>query len=167
MKISDLYPVAKLAHKFDEQGFIKIIFNKDIEGFFEKFRDIFLLFKDYKVRYVTIEDVKYDHGFKIRLLEKEINGEIVEDGKVKVCLEAKDVPNLSESLLYTDFDVYGGKNHIGKIIAVLENKLQNVFLIELKTGKEITIPDVDNFVDELDIPNRIIHIKNYEELLTI
>lgn len=167
MKISDLYPIGKLAHKFDDQGFIKINFTKDIEDFFEKFKDIFLFFKDYRVRYVTIEDVKYDHGFKIKLLEEELRNEIIEDGKVKVCLENKDVPNLAESVLYTNFNVYNGNEHIGRIITVFENKLQNVFLIELKIGKEITIPDVDNFVDEIDNKNRIIRIKNYEELLTI
>ena len=167
MKISDLYPIAKLAHRFDEQGFIKITFTKDFDDFFKKFRDVFLLFKDYSVRYVTIEDVKYERGYKIKLLEKELNNEIMEDGKVKVCLENKDVPDLPESILYQDFDVYSNNKQVGKILGVIENKMQNIFLIELDGGKEITIPNVDYFVDKTDIQKRIIYIKNYEELLDI
>ena len=125
---------------------------------------MFLIFKDYSVRYVTIDDVKYDRGYKIKLLEKELYDDIVSDGKVKLCIEKKDVPNLPPDLLFNDFEVILKGKVIGKVTGVLQSKFNDIFEIKLSSDKEITIPNVEHFIKKIDKKNKEIHLHNFEEL---
>ena len=168
MKITDLYHVATLGNKIDETGFVKINFIEEFDSFFTKFKDIFLVFKDYSVRYVTIKEVKQNRGYKIKLLEDELYDDIIADGKVKVCLEKKDIPNLPAKILYEGFYVFSNTGEfLGKITDVLDGKFHNIFVISLDKNKEITVPNIEHFVNKIDLNKSRIYIKNYEELLDI
>ena len=167
MKITDLYQVATLGNKIDEDGFVKLVFNHNIDLFFEKFKDIFLIFKDHRVRYVTIDEVKYDHGYKIRLLESELFEDIISDGKVKVCLEKKDISDLPPALVFIDFDVYDDDEYLGKITEIMEAKFNEIFVILFEDGKEITVPNIEHFIKKIDFDQNRIFIRNYKELLEV
>ncbi len=167
MKITDLYQVATLGNKIDEEGFFKITFTHKIDFFFDKFKDIFLIFKDHSVRYVTIDKVKCNRSCKIKILEAELNEDIIADGKVKVCLEKKDIPNLPADILFVGFKVYSDSEYLGEITDVMYAKFNEIFVIALKSGKEITLPNVEHFIRNIDKDANRIYIRNYEELLKI
>ena len=57
MQISDLVAIGKLGNSIDEKGFISFRKNSNFQQSYLTQKDVFLLFKDHRVRYVSIDKV--------------------------------------------------------------------------------------------------------------
>ena len=163
MKISDLIAIGKLGSNIDENGYLKYknIYNSRID----KFSDIFLLFTDYRVRYVTIEDVKND---RLKIVEKDICKDILKDGHVKIMVAPEDFQDWNEEekiIPYWKYQVYHNNTHIGIVLRYVERFMQGLFEIELLDKKKVMIPDVEKYIEKVE--ERKVFLKNIEELLNL
>ena len=60
------------------------------------------------------------------------------------------------------------KNHgeLGQLIAVLENNLQNLMVIDFK-GTELLIPFVENYIESIDNKKKEIHLQTPDGLIDL
>ena len=63
------------------------------------------------------------------------------------------------------FNAISKADSIGRIIDVIENKAQNLFLIEGE--KEFLVPAVEAFIKEIDHHNKIVYLELPEGLLDL
>ena len=130
-----------------------------------------MFFTDYSVRYVTIDDQRSENGDYIKILEKDMIADIIDDGKVRVMLAPSDFKKMiKETNLYPfyEYEVYFDKKMIGTVENYIENKMQNIFEIKLlDCQKEFMVPDVGNFIVEKNSEKQFIVMKNIKELLAL
>ncbi len=171
MEISDLIEIGKFGNRLTEDGFIKFKKKTEFSSLKLSVKDIFLIFTDHSVRYVTIDNQRSENGDYIKILEKDIIADVIDDGKVRVMLAPDDFDELIQETNFFPFynyDVYFNKQIIGIVENYIENKMQNIFEIKLfEDQKEFMVPDVDNFVTEKNSEKQFIVLKNIEELLTL
>ena len=168
MQISDLFPIGKLGNSIDKNGFISFKKNRNFQTFYLDLKDLFLIFTDHRVRYVTIDKVIGGNKLKIRLEETEVTKEAAEHGKVQVMISDEDMEEvLAKHDSENDIDKYVIlKNHkIGKVVDILETSAHEIHIVKLTDGKEIMIPDVEFYISKKDKQN--IFVKNIEGLLEL
>jgi len=170
MQISDLVPIGKLGNSINEEGFITFKKNRKFQFFNFEIKDVFLIFTDYRVRYVTIDKVKLNHNLHIKFLETEVMEEAIQDKNVFLAIpknNIKQILNTSESLNYVGMEVdYEGCN-LGCVVDVITNSFQSNFVILAANKKEIMIPDVDFYILKKDTKQRILYVKNIQDLLEL
>lgn len=83
-----------------------------------------------------------------------------------------DLPELPEGEFYvrdllgmTVITVNGDK--IGTVSDVIQNTAQDIFEVEKEDGKKVLIPNVDEFVLDIDADKRVIEVKLIEGLLEL
>ncbi|WP_432665128.1 ribosome maturation factor RimM [Wukongibacter baidiensis] len=143
---------------------------------------------DYKERfeelqYITLEDdrsnlkleiekVRYK-GKLIILKFKGLNNiNDVEKLKDKyIVIDKDEARDLPEDTYYI-FDLIGSKvvdeedSHIGKLVDVMQNTAQDLYVIEYKsTKKKIFVPAVKEFIKEVNIEDKIIKVKLIEGMI--
>jgi hypothetical protein len=103
MLISDLVAIGKLGKLIDEDGYIPFKpgknFHPDLLG------NIFLVFRNNSVRYVTVEEVK--KNYRIKIDDSETAQTAVEEGNVKVMLPKGEVDTFVKTL---DIDDHVGND---------------------------------------------------------
>jgi ribosomal 30S subunit maturation factor RimM len=166
MQVSDLVAIGKLGKSIDSNGFAPF---KDHRNFHLSFlRDVFLLFTDNRVRYVTVTEIDSKTSIKIKIDDEEILKEAVRDGNVNVMLPHSDIDDLMHDQEEEDFigmKAFFQDRLLGKVIESFFNGAQEVITIEDENGKEILIPMVDAYVIDIDDANII--LKNIEDFLEL
>ena len=168
MQISDLIPIGKLGNSIDKNGFIPLKKNRNFQPFYLDLKDLFLVFTDYRVRYVTIDKVLEGNKLKIRFDETEVTKEASKAGKVQVMLSPDDMEEvIAQHDSESDIDKFViFKNHkIGKVVDIFETLAHEIHIVKLSDGKEIMIPDVEFYISKKDKQN--IYVKNIEGLLEL
>jgi len=168
MQISDLIPIGKLGNSIDKNGFISFKKNRNFQPFYLDLKDLFLVFTDHRVRYVTIDKVLEGNKPKIRFEENEVTKEAAKAGKVQVMLSNTDVEEvIAQHDSESDVDKFViFKNHkIGKVKDILETLAHEIHIVKLADGKEIMIPDVEFYISKKNKQN--IYVKNIEGLLEL
>jgi len=168
MQISDLIPIGKLGNSIDKNGFISFKKNRNFQPFYLDLKDLFLVFTDHRVRYVTIDKVLEGNKLKIRFDETEVTKEAAKAGKVQVMLSNTDVEEVIAQLdSESDIDKFViFKNHkIGKVVDIFETLAHEIHIVKLSDGKEIMIPDVEFYISKKDKQN--VFVKNIEGLLEL
>ena len=168
MQISDLIPIGKLGNSIDKNGFISFKKNRNFQTFYLDLKDVFLVFTDYRVRYVTIDKVLEGNKLKIRFDETEVTKEAATAGKVQVMLPETDMKEvIAQHDSESDIDKFViFKNHkIGKIMDIFESLAHEIHIVKLTDGKEIMIPDVEFYISKKDKQN--VFVKNIEGLLEL
>ena len=168
MQISDLIPIGKLGNSIDKNGFISFKKNRNFQTFYLDLKDVFLVFTDYRVRYVTIDKVIGGNKLKIRFEETEVTKDAAKSGKVQVMLSSDDMEEvIAQHDSENDIDKFViFKNHkIGKVIDIFETLAHEIHIVKLTHGKEIMIPDVEFYISKKDKQN--IFVKNIEGLLEL
>ena len=94
MQLSELVPIGKLGNSIDSEGFIKLRKTKDFKESYLKLTDIFLVFKDNRVRLVTLMDVSKSRGHKLKFKETDIVRDGISTGSVKVMLAGEDIDEI-------------------------------------------------------------------------
>lgn len=164
MQITDLVTIGKLGKLIDENGFIPFkpgkAFHQDL------LKDIFLVFRNNSVRYVTVE--KIINSYRIKIDDEETARHAADEGNVKVMLPKNEIEFINKDLI---IDEHIGKkiifdsNPIGEVIEIFDNSAYELITCKLYNGKEIMIPFIDQFIQEYD-DNKITVI-NIEGLLEL
>ncbi|MBT5420085.1 MAG: hypothetical protein HOK80_04280 [Candidatus Cloacimonetes bacterium] len=152
MLVSDLVAIGKLGKLIDEDGYIPFKpgknFHPDLLG------NIFLVFRNNSVRYVTVEEVK--KNYRIKIDDSETAQTAVEEGNVKVMLPKGEVDTFVKTL---DIDDHVGKiiifksEVIGKVVEILNNSVYDLLVCELENKQELMIPLLDKFIIKINDEN--------------
>ncbi|MCK4653281.1 MAG: hypothetical protein KAU01_02430 [Candidatus Cloacimonetes bacterium] len=166
MEISALITIGRLGKSIDKNGFITFKPEKIFQPSF--LTNVFLLFTDNRVRYVTVTETDQQKGFKIKIDDAEVVLEAAIDGRVQVKLSKEDIGNLLKSRkikCFTGMNIIFEKKDIGKVVDVFNNSAYDVLVVELDSGKELMIPKVDYYVERIN--KESIFVKNIEGLLKL
>ncbi|MCD6176477.1 MAG: hypothetical protein J7K29_01410 [Candidatus Cloacimonetes bacterium] len=164
MLISDLVAIGKLGKLIDENGFIPFKAGKNFQP--EFLENIFLVFRNNSVRYVTVEEVI--KNYRIKIDDSETAQSAADEGNVKVMLPKIEIEYLNKEL---DIDDHVGKRiifkseMIGKVVEILNNSAYDLLVCELSNKKELMIPLLDKFI--LEINDESITVQSIEGLLKI
>ena len=152
MLISDLVAIGKLGKLIDEDGYIPFKpgknFHPDLLG------NIFLVFRNNSVRYVTVEEVK--KNYRIKIDDSETAQTAADEGNVKVMLPKGEVDTFVKTL---DIDDHVGKiiifksEVIGKVVEILNNSVYDLLVCELENKQELMIPLLDKFIIKINDEN--------------
>jgi ribosomal 30S subunit maturation factor RimM len=164
MLISDLVTIGKLGKVIDENGFIPFKAGKNFH--LELLGNIFLVFRDNSVRYVTVEEVT--KNYRIKIDDSETAKHAADEGNVKVMIPKIEIESLQEELGYDDHvgkSIIFNSEAIGKVIEILSNSVYDLLVCELNNKKELMIPLLDKFILEINDGN--ITVQCIEGLLKI
>jgi ribosomal 30S subunit maturation factor RimM len=167
MKISDLIAIGKLGNTITNEGYISFRKKKEYSSFLLNTKDVFLLFTDHRVRYVTIED---ENESSIRLVEQDITKEAAKDGNVQLLLGPDDFDCWKEEVQLEPYYRYAALENdviIGKICDYVVRSLQNMFEIELESGNTFFVPHVSQFVSSIDNHGKKIFFHDLTELKSL
>ncbi|MBT4575282.1 MAG: hypothetical protein HOB92_02320 [Candidatus Cloacimonetes bacterium] len=152
MLISDLVAIGKLGKLIDEDGYIPFKpgknFHPDLLG------NIFLVFRNNSVRYVTVEEVK--KNYRIKIDDSETAQTAADEGNVKVMLPKGEIDTFVKTL---DIDDHVGKRIIfkseviGKVVEILNNSVYDLLVCELENKQELMIPLLDKFIIKINDEN--------------
>jgi ribosomal 30S subunit maturation factor RimM len=164
MKVTDLIAIGKLGNKLNSKGYI-FFRKKDKSGSFSlPIKDVFLLFTDHRVRYVTIED---EQDGWILLEERDLMQEAALDGNVQVMIAPEDYQTWNEVAQiepFLDYQAVEKDVIVGKICDYITRPMQNLFEIEQADGKTFYVPDSLPFVISIDKTNKVILFSDLTEL---
>ncbi len=165
MQISDLVSIGKLGNTIDKEGFLPFKPNEFFQP--ELLSDVFLVFKDYRVRYVSVIHILKNKVFKIKIDDLDSAKEAIKDGNVKVMLPQKQIGvKISEDHeQFVDKIVVKRNEVIGKVIDIFNNSEYNVLIVSLKNKHEVMIPVVEQFIDKIE--DSAIYVKQIDELITL
>jgi len=152
MLVSDLVAIGKLGKLIDEDGYIPFKpgknFHPDLLG------NIFLVFRNNSVRYVTVEEVK--KNYRIKIDDSETAQTAADEGNVKVMLPKGEIDTFVKTL---DIDDHVGKRIIfkseviGKVVEILNNSVYDLLVCELENKQELMIPLLDKFIIKINDEN--------------
>ena len=168
MQISELISIGKLGKSIDSKGFIPFRIKRNFRSILFELKDIFLVFTDHRVRYVTVDKIEADQNIKIRIIERDVTYEAVNNGRVQVMLPSKDFGNILEEkgfLVNTGSQINYNNQEIGKVVDVFNNKAHDVLVVEMLNGQEIMIPYVDYFI--IKKVDKIIYVQNIHDFLEL
>lgn len=166
MQISDLVAIGKLGKSIDSNGFILFKEYRNFHLFF--LEDIFLLFTDNRVRYVTVTEIDSKTSIKLKIDAEDILADAAQDGNVTVMLPQEDIDQMTNELSGEDLSgmkVFFQDRLMGIVVESFFNGAQEVITIESKDGKEIMVPLVDAYVVEIN--EEKIVLKNIEGFLEL
>ena len=164
MLISDLVAIGKLGKLIDENGFIPFKAGRDFHP--DLLGNIFLVFRNNSVRYVTVEEVI--KNYRIKIDDSETAQSAADEGNVKVMLPKIEIESLNKEL---DIDDHVGKviifksELIGKVVEILNNSVYDLLVCELNNKQELMIPLLDKFI--LEINDDSITVQGIEGLMKI
>ena len=166
MLLSELVLIGKLGNSIDSEGFVRLRKTKNFKESYLSFSDIFLVFKDNRVRLVTLLDVSVDKGYKLRFKETDIVQDGISTGYVKVMLAGEDIQKEDETEdNWIGSAVYLSGEKTGQVIDVFNNGVYDVFICENEEGQEFMIPDVDLYVEKKTIGK--LEVRNIDELIDL
>lgn len=163
MTIDDLIPIGKLskAHReYPEFLLFKPAIN--FESDYLEFKDIFLLFKDNSVRYVTVESVREDKSIWIQLQEKDVIQEVMTKSSALVCLGDSDINKVSseKKKIVSGMKVILNDEVIAEVTGIDNYGAHDVITVKSTNGDEFMIPDVEDFVILKDYASNQIVVRN-------
>ena len=156
MLVSDLAAIGKLGKLIDENGFILFKPGKNFHP--EFLGNIFLVFRNNSVRYVTVEEVI--KNYRIKIDDSETAKLAADEGNVKVMLPKIEIESLHKELGYDDHvgkSIIFNSEAIGKVIEILNNSVYDLLVCELKNKQELMIPLLNKFVLEINDDNITVH----------
>ena len=163
----DLIPIARLTGVTDD-GFLVLKTYKNFEEDFLKTQDFFLVFKDHRVRFVTLTDMKLSKNYHIKIKEIDVLEEMTNPDEVQICMAPDDVDAITNEV---DEDTPIGKDAvfkdtvIGKVTDWFDNSAHDVLVIVLKNESEIMVPDVDSYV--IDETEDAVIFQNIDDFLNL
>lgn len=164
MKITDLIAIGKLGNKLNSKGYIFFRIKDNSGSFSLPIKDVFLLFTDHRVRYVTIED---EQDGWILLEERDSMREAALDGNVQVMLAPEEYQRWNDIAQIEPFLQYQAIENdvtIGIICDYIKRPMQNLFEIEQDNGKTFYVPDSLPYVKSIDKVNKMIFFNDLTEL---
>jgi len=118
-----------------------------------------------------IEKVRYNKDLVILKLSGIDDRSTAEEAKGKgIYIDERDLPALSEGEYYIrdmiGLSVVDDTGHVlGKLSDVIQNSAQDLYEVEMKDGKKILIPAVEEFILNIDIEKKQMDVKLIEGLI--
>ncbi len=159
--------MGKVVNVVGLKGEVKIYSYTDRNERFEELEQIWLDNKVY-----AIENVRYQNKVVILKLEG-INdrNKAEEQRNKKVYIEDTDLQELPEDTYYVrdliGLSVISDDGELGKISDVIQNSAQDLYEVKTAEGKKIYIPVVKEFVNEVDMENKVVKVTLPEGLLDL
>lgn len=170
MTIEDLIPIGKLSktHRNDPE-FLLFKPAKNFESDYLEIKDIFLLFKDNSVRYVTVESVREDKNIWIQLQEKDVIQEVIAASSALICLGNDDLESSegNQNRAVSGMKVICEDEIIAEVINIENFGAHDVITIKDIDGIEYMIPDVEDFVIQKDFSANTLTVKNIQQFKEI
>lgn len=166
MTIDDLVPLGKLSRsKRSDKEFLLFQPMQNFEPEFFKNKDIFLLFKDHSVRYVTIEDISEDRNIWLKIEEKDVIKEVIDAGSAMICKPADEIDDhfSEKDRVLTGMKIICDGKLVASVSAVEYYGAHDVIHAVDNDGKEFMIPDVPDYVVKKDYDDLEITVKNIEQ----
>lgn len=168
MQISDLIPIGRLGSKVDKEGFIPFHANAGFQCDLINIDEFFLIFKDNRVKFVTLLAVDDTRQTRIKLAETDVTAEAARENNVLVFLPRQQLKKLmGENTEVAEMGMTAWFNNepVGELIDIFDNGAHEVLVFAGKEGREFLVPDVEYFVE--GIREGIILLRNIEELLDL
>ncbi len=169
MKISDLISIGNLSAILDSDGLVAFKPNHNFIDEFLDIKDVFVVFTDNRVRYLTIEQILSENNkILLKFLEEEIFEEIAESTGVKLMLDSETASKYdSDFFNYEEMKVVFEDKSVGKVTDSFSNSQYMIFNVEDETGKEFLIPNVEAYISKIDFENRVIYTNSIDLLKDI
>lgn len=172
MNVEDLIPIGRLSASPKRNDlFLKFNPNRCYESLFlEHNRDLFLIFADHSVRFVTLDRFLKEKVIWILLQDKEVIAEVKKTRSVQLAVSNKDRAELYKKFkdsYLIGFSVFYEDKCLGLVSDVFSNNAQNVISFLDHTGKEIMIPDVPYYILDKDKNSKKVILQNASDLLRL
>jgi ribosomal 30S subunit maturation factor RimM len=171
MEISDLIYIGQLkVHTSSKKPYI--VLRKEYQHLLAKLTNIFLIFKDHRVRFVSIDlqkIIKEDRA-TVTINDTDVLKEVSNHESVRVCLDESEINDLDDDSIYYDpvsmRVIYEGED-VGEICHFFFNGAHYVYELKMNDGKEVLIPDVERYVIETDTEERFIKVVDLDQFLEL
>ena len=174
MEISDLTKIGKIkCSKNDElEKKLYLHIDEDYKSFLPKLKNIFLIYKDHRVRYGKIIDLKMIDDTKavVNFDDDDVKAELEKEFQVTVMIDDEEFVQLDEENQYFNpigMKVIWNEKEVATIKDFFYNGAHDVYEIEMDDKKIVLIPDVENFVTETNTVERYIKVINLDQFLEI
>lgn len=159
--------MGKVVNVVGLKGELKIYSYTDRNERFEELDQIWLDNKAY-----AIENVRYQNKVVIlKLAGINDRNKAEEQRNKKVYIEEADLAELPEDTYYVrdliGISVVTEDGELGKISDVIQNSAQDLYEVKTAEGKKVYIPVVKEFVNEVDMENKVVKVTLPEGLLDL
>ncbi len=173
MRKEDTFYLGKIAKKFSFKGEVLIYLDTDEPELYENLESIFVGFgKDLVPFFIESSSLHKNDFLRVKL--EDINSEEEADRIIgsEVYLPLSMLPELEGNQFYFHEIVgFTAKDTnigiIGTITEINDSGAQAIFIITNKDEKEILIPIIDEFIEEVDRINKTIVLKTPEGLVDL
>lgn len=171
MEVSDLAVIGRLGRR-EPDGFYHIQYNPSFRSIHGKYQECFLIFSSDRVFFVTVDGYKsLGRREYLHFKEDGIDTETTKHLNVRVAMVEEDLNGLEEEKddiesIY-GFNAWFAGERIGTVSYAMINPMQSILVIELANGKELLVPHVEYFIQDIDINNDIVILQNIEGLLDL
>jgi len=171
MKISDLICIGRLdlvQQESSKEKSIYLVLKPEYQFLASSLTNIFLIFKDHRVRYGTIEQQKLVSKKKtiVYFSDPDLREEINSEQRINIYLDEDGLNTLDEKNIKPNpigMTVYWNENDVGIIRDFFYNGAHYVYEIAMTDNKNVLIPDVVDFVVETNITKNYIKVVNLDQ----
>jgi ribosomal 30S subunit maturation factor RimM len=172
MDIKDLLVIGRLGKIITDNDEYQFIKNDNFQlAFVEKLAKVFLIFTEHRVFFVEIKDFCMINSKNyISFNDEGIKEELKNYKSCKIAVPIDDFYSQEYDEDYNDvrgFTAVDNGNVLGTVEDFIYNPNQRIIVIESPEGKEILIPEVDYYINDIDFEKRVIEFQNSESLLNL
>ena len=149
MEVSDLIGIGRLGG-IDAQGFFQVLIKPRYRTAFEDAKCVFLIFKSDRVFYVTISERKVsDKKIMVRFAEDGIDIERRLHRETLIALEPEMLDGDEGLDHLLGYEALHEGERVGVVTDYFHNNAQYVLVITTSDGRELLVPCVDHYVQEV------------------
>jgi ribosomal 30S subunit maturation factor RimM len=150
----------------DSEGWHHVMIKPSFRAEFDHIVDLYLIFEENRVFYVTISDRKQSEKKTwVRFAEDGVAEERKLHKEVILALEDQDPSQEEEETSLLGLDVVFGEQLLGCVVDIFFNGAQDVLVISTALDVEIMVPVVDHYIPSLPEAEGVIFLQNMEDLL--
>jgi len=165
MNFSDLIKIGTLGSALDRDGMIR--FKLLPEYLDVSLTDLFLIFKNKKVRYVSVIKEGEKHGMRLLLDDTEVMTEAAVEKGVVLALPSSELVSIiqqQENDNLIGYHVYQGDILLGKVSEEYDNGSHEVITVLSDKNEEFMIPVVEKYIRKVDHETATITVEDIDQL---
>ena len=157
MEAGDLIHIGKLKIN-SKKGELCFIPQSEYKHLSDELDNVFLIFKDYRVRYGKID---ISQNLTAKIFDDDVLQELQSEESVTVGLDQEELEKLDSNSEYFDptgMKVLWNDTEVATIDNFFHNGAHDVYELQMNDGRVVLIPDVEAFVVETNISERFIRV---------